>query len=317
MSGPKDGIIQDFLYRGGRNNLMRILVTGAGGLIGSQVLKRLHDSGDEVFGIYRQPPIKEIAGNYSVVDLLSEDALDRLFEAGEFDAVVHCAAVLPGTSLSGIGKVSRNREIDEVVAKFCSKLNAIGVYISSSIVYGNDLRRAPNEGAMVPNSLMIYALQKLRGEKLFGESCSRAVSLRVCAPYGPGQRNQTVLWTFIEHALAEQPLLYNGTGVRSQSFTHVEDIAAAIETSIYSNASGIFNIAGERDISTKELAKIVVGAVPNCKSEVRASGQPDLQEGYRGVFDCKRAFNILNWRPRIGIEEGILQCIQGKEIKYE
>jgi nucleoside-diphosphate-sugar epimerase len=138
---------------------------------------------------------------------------------------------------------------------------------------------------------------------------NRATILRISAPYGPGQRNRTVLRIFIERAISSMDLLYFGTGDRTQDFTSATDVAQAVICSIRRKRGGVFNIAGGNPISMKELAKLVVKCVSGCRSKIVPAGVPDSQESYRADFEILKAKRELGWAPQISLTEGVKQWI--------
>jgi nucleoside-diphosphate-sugar epimerase len=106
--------------------------------------------------------------------------------------------------------------------------------------------------------------------------------------------------------MANLDLHYYGSGEREQNFTAAEDVARAIAAAIsLEGVSGLFNIAGGRSITMRELAELVVSTVPGTTSMVVPLGRPDPQESYRAAFDLIRARDGLRWTPSIPLEEGI------------
>jgi UDP-glucose 4-epimerase len=167
-----------------------------------------------------------------------------------------------------------------------------------------------------PKPVGPYVAQKVQSEK-FGQALLlnngiNFISLRISAPYGPGQKSRTVLNIFIERALKGLALLYHGTGSRQQTFTHIDDVVHAFDRAIESGASGIFNIAGSEFVTVKQLADLVVSIIPNCASEVRPSEIKDPQEGATAMFSITKARQILGWRPTVSLKTGLTSCIQGK-----
>ncbi|WP_147818794.1 NAD-dependent epimerase/dehydratase family protein [Salidesulfovibrio onnuriiensis] len=286
---------------------MRVLVTGAAGLVGSAVSRLLADSGYGVVGTYRRHPSGPVPGEAAILDILS-GGHQGLVSLGTFDAVVHCAAALPSSLVGPEAErvAGYNMEIDRLIAAFAGATGADVVFASSSSVYreqGGGESTALDDGNP-------YSLSKIAGEKVMEEAAERAVSLRICAPYGVGQRSRTVLRIFIEKALAGHPLQYHGSGRRSQAFVHASDVAAAVEAALRLPVSGPFNIAGSRCVPMKELAHLVVDSIPGCASVVEPSGKEDPQENYRGCFDISRAARLLGWAPEVTLESGIVEMAE-------
>lgn len=286
---------------------MKVLVTGAGGLIGSYTVRALHNGGHEVTALYRNvPPRKEgYPWNIMKLDLL-ESRSDLILESISADVVVHCAAVLPsqfdGEEAGLVAAI--NRQIDERIVKSCEHKDCLLIYMSSGSVHG--LRGSPwtEESPVYPQGA--YALAKFETEQKILELINRCIIFRISAPYGAEQRNKTVLRTFIERALANLDLQYHGSGKRQQDFIAAADVARAIVHAVLqTNAKGIFNIASGSPISMKDLAELVVRIVSRTTSKIVPSGQPDVQEDYRAWFDTSKAKREIGWYPTISLDKGI------------
>ena len=185
------------------------------------------------------------------------------------------------------------------------------VYISGTSLYGQNSSRLMYETDHLSLSGNAYLTQKSLSEKLFLSEHKDVIILRVSAPYHYSMTANTVLKIFIEKALSNQDIFFHGSGNRMQDFTHTTDIAHAVLNSISnSGANGIYNISSGDPISMKELAILVVDTVPECTSNVLASGQPDLQENYKALFDITKAEKELHWKPNISIKEGVEEWIE-------
>ena len=288
-------------------NNKKIIVTGAGGLIGSYAIERLHQSGYEVLGLYHQQTSKNTAWPIGIIDLAKED-LKRVTGSHSIDAIVHCAAVIP-KSFSECGDVYLiNKNIDDNVLNYIRQSEARLIYVSSTSLYGK------KEGVIKERDAVdltnAYSIGKYETEQTILKENLQSVILRINAPYAPQQRMNTVLKIFIERALQNLPLQFHGTGQRKQDFTAAEDIAIAIEKCVEKkNIVDVFNISGGHSVSMKELAKIIVGLTPNCSSQINPSGLPDEQENYQPVFSIEKAKTILSWQPQVQLEAGIKKWI--------
>ena len=285
-------------------------MTGAGGLIGSHTVKFLRENGYPVLALYRRLDEPDSKKPWDTIqgDLVHDttiQALDRI----RFDLAVHCAAVFPDQFYGAYAEqVARtNLLIDERMLDLCAKKRAHLIYISSSGVYGSgDGSLLAEDAALSP--IGPYLRAKVRSEsRILQELPLSSTVLRISAPYGPGQRTRTVLRIFIERCLAGLDLMYHGSGRRQQDFTAADDVAGAIGAVCTSGANGVFNIAGGNPICMRDLAELVIQAIPETKSKVLPSGQPDPQEDYRAAFDISKARRVLDWYPTILLKEGIRQ----------
>lgn len=299
---------------------MRILVTGANGFIGKYVCALLAKNAHYVIGVVRseeQEPRMFFLDHDLVIPDLSESGSLEGAAAMQPEMVVHLAAMVPKSfeEPEALSAAEKNMQIDQTVFSFCQR-NKVGlIYASSTSVYGLGDGRVMKESDKT-NPIGPYAAQKARSEEmgtaLLPPQGLQYTALRICAPYGPGQKTATVLNIFVDRASGGLPLLYHGTGSRQQDFTYVEDIAAAVLFAAERKKSGIYNIAGGRPVSMRQLAEMVVHCIPNCSSIVRSSGQRDPQESSTALFSIEHARKELGWTPQVSLEEGLNLCIQAK-----
>ena len=232
-------------------------------------------------------------------------------------AAVHLAARLPPSFDSPEARqvAETNEKMDANVFHACRRLGLPLVFASGASVYGQS-SDSPLTEQSAPAPFGPYPEAKLRSEQAGQDLlCSIGVpfaSLRISAPYGPGQKARTVLNIFMERALQGLPLTYHGTGSREQDFTWAGDVGEAICQALLKRRSGIFNISSGRPVTMKELAELVVRTVPECRSEVIHSGQADPQEGFKARISIEKASRELGWNPAVSLEEGIARCIRSR-----
>lgn len=295
---------------------MKILVTGAGGFIGEDACVFLAQRGHRVIPLLRSASqadaFKKKYKTVLVADLFESGSLETARHP-EPDFVVHLAAVLPR---SFIGEEAQraadiNKKIDENVFCFCQSTGVGALYASTASVYGLGDGETKTESSAC-NPIGYYVAEKLcseqMGKQMVKSEGLQFTSLRINAPYGPGQKTRTVLNIFIERAIQGLPLLYHGSGTRQQDFTYVHDIAVAICLAVEKSKSGVFNISGGRPVSMKELGELVVRSVNGCQSSIQPSGDEDPQEGSRALFSIEKARKELGWIPKTSLESGIKKC---------
>lgn len=298
---------------------MKVLVTGAAGLIGSYAIKALHDAGHEVTGLFRRESVEKENFPWRVVAAdLTETSSREVLDNVSPDLIVHCAAVLPsqfeGEEARRTAEI--NKIIDETIIQFCENSGCDLIYTSSTSIYGlkNFLWNETSEVSPVGP----YAAAKYETEQSISALNNRSVLLRINSPYAPTQRSRTVLRIFIERAFEGLDLFYFGSGKREQDFTAAEDVARAILQAVnHPSVSGVFNISGGQPISMRNLAELVVKCAKGTKSRVLPSGKADPQENYRALFDIGKAKDILKWRPSISLEDGIVRWLKYLEERNE
>ena len=286
----------------------KIMVTGAGGFLGAHLVKQLYDEDYNVVGMYRNLSNKKYPWVSMEFDLLNQDLLKM--PVNDIDCIVHCAAVIPTDFFSADARSAAeiNMQMDSAVVKYCAAKKIRLIYPSGTSVYG--FTESLIDEHTPVNPIGTYTAGKLQSENLINEKLEKYVILRISAPYGLGQKHNTVLKLFIEKAVAGADIYYYGSGKRMQDFTQVTDIANCVTCCVNQQASNdIFNIASGRSISMKSLAEMIVSLTPGCQSKILPADKPDAQENYQPEFDISKARRILGWEPAVSLESGILEWI--------
>jgi UDP-glucuronate 4-epimerase len=229
--------------------VMKVLVTGAAGFIGSFTALRLLERGDEVVGLdnlndYYDVSLKQArlarlrpkrGFRFVHADLADQAALSKLFEQEKFDRVVHLGAQ------AGV-RYSIEAPHSYIQSNITGTLNVLEgcrhtgvahlVYASSSSVYGASgrLPYSVHEAASHPVSL--YAATK-RSNELMAHSYSSVfgiptTGLRFFTVYGPWGRPDMALFLFARAILAGEPIKVFNQGHHQRDFTYVDDIVEGV-----------------------------------------------------------------------------------------
>lgn len=281
---------------------MNILITGTGGLIGSYINRELRKiSSFNVTALDRA----------LVPDLSNPDAINVLKEFKNVDAVVHCAAAVPGKTVSNENAALINRKIDDNIFQYIQKGKKKILFLSSMSVYknyGDNILLDESKTIKTTASDKGYITEKIRSEYLFNQ-IEGAIIFRVSSPYGLGQKNSNVLKIFIEQLKRNEDIIYFGTGHRTQDFIHGIDVANAVTCALKKDIGGVFNIVSGEPVTMKNLAELLVKLVPEYAGKIESNGIPDPQEDFRANFDNQKAKKILGWEPVIMLSEGLSELL--------
>jgi nucleoside-diphosphate-sugar epimerase len=313
-----------------------VFVTGAGGSIGRIIARTLLHHGYRVrgFGLgeqyYRSPDFfcdLEKLGDFKfeIGSILDECALSDAMRGAR--QVIHLAAV------AGARKAQANRlrcfninvnGTQKVMAACVANRVEHVVNISSSAIYGVPRANPVSEIAdMQPRSA--YALSKVAAEEVVVAYTQafpdlHYTTLRLFNAYGDSCTTELVLDSFVMRVARSLPPIINGNGLQIRCFTHAEDVAAAIMRIFEApnTRNQTYNLGNPDAITTiAELAQLVieiVGIDKTMSPEYRQPAPGSPEEVLNIWADNARLEKELNFRPRIGLREG-LERIQSALLK--
>lgn len=237
----------------------RILVTGAHGLLGRQVVSRLAEA-NTVWGLVRVLPSDPVPGvQYIAIDL-SVPWETRMLPQ-HLDAIVHLAQSryfrnFPEQALDifHVNLASTAQLLDYAWRIQAERF----VYASSGGIYHNseqyleesfDLRK--------PDTLGYYLGTKLSCEALaFSyEAFMKIMNLRLFFVYGRGQKRSMLIPRLIDNIRYGRPISLQGETGPSLNPIHVSDAAAAVVAALSCTTSGTYNVAGPQVFTLRELCK--------------------------------------------------------------
>lgn len=284
-----------------------VVVTGAGGLVGSAIASHLEASGVPVIGTVR--PRGAPAGPGSLpLELDHGDSVRATLERMRPVAVVHCAAVVPvpGRAADDETNADATRRMDHSVADACASLGCRLIYASSCIVYDPTEPSTKTERSRV-QAATPYARAKLTGERE-ASALDGSVVMRLSSPVGSSARHGSVFDRFVERALSGEPIELWGGGRREQDFVDVRDIAEFARLAISGAVSGVFNVASGRPLAMRELADAVVAAIG--RGSVTSAARADPQENHTARYSVDAAREALGWAPRVHLEAMIAERLR-------
>jgi dTDP-glucose 4,6-dehydratase len=302
-----------------------VVVTGAGGFIGSHLVEQLVRDGARVRAMLRYTS----RGQRGALELVPDDVLDSLDvtlgDVRDFDAVreicrgahaiFHLAALIGipysyehpqeviDTNILGTSNVL-------VAAKELGGLERI-VLTSTSEVYGSALRiPMDEEHPLQPQSP--YSATKIAADAL-GQSFHRSFGLPVTIvrpfnAYGPRQSARAVIPTILSQAIAGMTLRL-GTLDTTRDFTFVEDTARGFLALGASDAAvgEVVNVGSGSEVSIGEVVRIAGEIVGR---ELRVEGdeqrlRPATSEVSRLHSDSSKAAKLAGWHTEVSLADGL------------
>lgn len=307
--------------------LMKILVTGGSGFLGSYVCERLLNEGNEVYCIDNLSSgnlenIKHLQGKN--FHFTKEDILD-MKEFPKVDFIFHMASLASPDyyQKEPVKTIEINTIGTRMLLEHARKNNSGFLFTSTSEVYG-DTKIIPTPedywGNVNPNGIRSCYDEGKRCGEAYCKAYERLHGMdvrivRIFNTYGPrlrameGSSYGRVIPRFIDHALAGIPLTVFGDGLQTRSFTFVDDTIEGIFRIAFDKKAknGFFNIGNENETTVKELAEKIIG-LTGSKSGLFYSPLPE-DDPKRRKPDITKARSILGWEPEVGLDEGLKKTI--------
>jgi len=305
--------------------MKRAIVTGASGLIGSHMVKRLKAEGYHVIGVSRRQPIATEADEYVEVDLREILLNDPIFKG--VDEVYQLACEVGGLGYiadkaNDVDMLRNSTQIDIAILEACQHQKIMRkmpkvFFASSACVYNIPGKRFYVEGDAYPaNCANEFAWQKLYAERLY-QAYSRCSGMdvrigRLFNTYGYGMawhggREKSV--AALCRKIAEVPdhgvIDVWGSGEQTRSYTYIDDAVEGIRRLMQHsapNANQPINIGPSHEVSIRDLIQVIstiAGKKVFCKFGDGPTGVSKI------CSDNGRIRQVLGWEPEIPIEEGL------------
>ena len=296
---------------------MNFLITGAAGFLGSSVANQLAREGHQVRGLddlsTGDPQSLAPDVHFTRGDVSDRPKLWTLLQ--EVDVVYHLAARVSVPESILYPRDYNTVNVGGTVA-LMEAMRDVGVgrvvLASSGAVYG-DLSEQPLKESYIPYPRSPYAVSKLAAEyyvRTIGNLWGiETVSLRIFNAYGPGQHlpasHPPVVPHYLKQALRSGTLVAYGDGSQTRDYIYVDDVVSGLVAAATApNINGlVINIGSGKETSIRELIKCVQDVVGNNAEVIyntTTSGGVS-----RLCADLTLASQKLNFRPSIGLEEGL------------
>jgi dTDP-glucose 4,6-dehydratase len=303
---------------------VRIVVAGAAGFIGSHLCERLVREGNEVIGLDNlitgsEENIAQIPG-LGRFEFRRCDVIQPVSVEGKVDAVFNLASPAspkdymryPVETLRVGSEGTRN------LLELAHKHNATYLLTSTSECYGDPLVH-PQVETYWGNVNPVGPRSCYDESKRFAEAITMAYHLRhglatniarIFNTYGPRMQldDGRVVPAFIDQALRGQPLTVFGDGSQTRSFCHVSDLVDGLIRLSRSEERYPVNLGNPLELTILEFAERIRNAAGS-KSEIRFEPLPE-DDPKRRRPDISKAKKILEWEPKVSLQEGLRDTIE-------
>ena len=324
-------------------NNKTVLITGASGLIGAALARRLMsenvENGRDIRLLLHGRDIEKLHRKFddyssNLANYLVGDIRDEIAFSGEIDFIVHCASETSSKVFVERPDIVSNTAIDgtrNMLALAAEKGVRSFVYLSSMEVYGTpkmpikiteDYPLADNlEGARAA-----YPLSKIMSERMcieaFNENNVPAKIVRLAQTFGPGveYNDGRVFAEFARCAIEKTDIVLKTKGETERNYLYLDDAVDAILTVLLCGENGeAYNATNEDTYcSIYEMAKLVADDICNGQISVTIKEDDINKYGYAPVLKMNLSsekLRKLGWMPKVELREMFVRTID--ELKKQ
>jgi len=309
-------------------NGKQVLVTGAGGFIGSHLVEALLHQGAGVRAFVRYTSRNDVGllkllepEDQTRIEVISGDLRDEhaIYEAVRgCDLVFHLGALISiPYSYVHPGEVASTNFMGTLNVLMACREHGVKrlIHTSTSEVYGT-ARQVPIDESHPLQGQSPYSASKIGADKLvesfFAAYGLPAVTVRPFNTYGPRQSARAVIPTIITQALVKDEIKL-GNLTTTRDFTFVADTVRGFLCA--AEAQGVegqvFNLGTGQEISIGDLANKVMNQVGRNITVTEDSHRlrPESSEVMRLLSDNSLAVQQLGWKPEFTLDQGLEQTI--------
>lgn len=292
---------------------MRVLVTGAGGFIGSHVARALLAQGHAVMALVRPSTslarLADIAGALVLVQIDAADELPAAVTNARPEACIHLAWYAePGHYLTAAPEnvASLNYSLsllDALIQSDCKQI----VMAGTCAEYDAERGWLHEDGPTKPET--IYAASKLALALLAAQIAAAAgVSFawaRLFYLYGPYEDERRMVPALLRSLLLGQPFPAS-SGEQVRDYLHVEDVAAALCALTAQKASGVYNVSSGAPVAVRQLMETAASVVGKA-GLIQFGTLPPRPWDPPFICGDSRKLRALGWEPRYSLRRGLGQ----------
>ena len=293
---------------------LKILVTGASGLVGHQLVKDLSSSSD-VYSCYNKS--KPEFGNPTKMDLLNHNMISDVLLETKPDVVIHLGA-MTGVDLCEKEQSNAfeiNSKATKIIAEKCKELNSFLIYVSTDYVFdGFSNMYKENDTS---NPISTYGKSKLDGEKMVKEFSSDWCIARTSTPFGIHPTKKSFPIWIIENL--EQKNQINVLTDQITSPTYIPNLSKMLIEIAERKITGILHVSGASNMSRYDMACKIADKFNYDQSILKPATMNDMnwvaKRPKNSSLDVSMAVSILHEKPQT-IEDSIELFTNAIKSKY-
>jgi dTDP-glucose 4,6-dehydratase len=309
-----------------------VLVTGGCGFIGSNFIRHLLNTDDEVRVVNLDcltyagnlANLADVADNprYRFVkgDITDRDQVREAMQFGVTDVINFAAESHVDRSIQDSGPFVRTNVLGTQVLLDAAREFGVRrfVQVSTDEVYGSLATTGyfTEETPLHPNSP--YSASKA-GADLLVQAYHHtfavpAIITRCSNNYGPYQFPEKLIPLFIANLLCNEPVPVYGDGMQVRDWIHVLDHCRGVEAAWKRGIPGhVYNFGGRCEMPNIELTRLLLNKLGKSEALIRfVEDRPGHDRRY--AIDCSKSERELNWMPRVPFERGLAEVIDWYKV---
>jgi len=304
-------------------NTHRIMVTGASGYIGANIISKIlkeYDNVNVIAAVKNQEQavqLQKLFNNHPRLSFEFGELPNNVWNINDIDILIHAAGILHKKDPSKLFQINVDgtrrlleKAKDAKVKRF--------IYLSSQSIYGTK-GPSPWHEEMPAQPEVLYAVSKYAGELLCFEeefSTLQTIIFRLARVYGDGllTHNNILPHYYAKLVANKEPIpifLYNQNSV---NYIHISDVIEAISKVISTKNLPnklLLNIGGHRAYTNLELGSICqeVAEFCQCDKPLLTFVKKQIKSSQAFTMDIQKAKRYLDWSPMTTMKEGMIKLI--------
>lgn len=267
---------------------LKIIILGAGGQLGSELLNILQD--DMLIPLTHMDI--EMTDPRQVNDIISSNVPDIVINTTAYHRVDDCEDNIEKS-------FSVNAYAVRTLAKICAELDTTLVHFSTDYVFGGE-KRIPYVEDDIPNPLCVYAVSKLAGEYFVKNICRRHFIIRTCGLYGAkglSGKGGNFVELMLKLSKENRPIKVVADQIVTP--TYAKDLSAKVSQLIRTEEYGLYHATNDGECSWYEFAKAIFDMTGK-----KADLTPTTSSEY-GARARRPAYSVLENRnlKRLGMDD--------------
>jgi nucleoside-diphosphate-sugar epimerase len=286
-----------------------ILITGINGFLGSHLAKKL-SSNYNVIGLeYSLNNLYRLEGYSFPVFLSDESSIKNVFDNYKIDVVIHAATIYRRAGESFVDLINTNVVLPVKLYEIAQK-NKTGLFINTDTFFNIEGTKYQYLGDYTLSKRHILEWLKVM------QSETKIINMKLFHMYGPNDAPNKFIPSMISQLLKNKESIDLTPGEQKRDFIYIDDVTSAYKC-VIENIDLIKDNISEYQVATGELTSIkdfvmILKKITNSNS-VLNFGAMLYREGEIMVSEADNSALIkLRWKPKVVLEEGILNIINYK-----